>query len=304
DQPGIIAKVSEFFAKYNINIESCKMIARGTFFSMELVIDTSKMIIKDAGTRDQALAAMKRELKELCTGLNQSVVIQSENIYRKVKKLIVFDVESTLLQEDSLKDFLQQIKTNACIEPSLLNQFKGTDIQSLVENTKMLKGVPICDFQRFSSVLDLNPGSIELITILKSMGFKIALLSSGFGFLVKKIFEKAGVDYAFSNSLKVDKDGLITGELEDPIITDKTKNEILEFIMNVENINRDQVIAVGDGSTRSHFMKNVGLSIAFRPRSSDVVSDGVVDTTHIKDILFCLGVPKSDLDKALDKKQQ
>ncbi len=304
DQPGIIAKVSTFFADYNINIENCKMIARGTFFSMELVIETSNMVTKDATTHEQALERMKRELRELCTGLNQSVVIQSEDIYRRVKKLIVFDVESTLLQEDSLKNFLLHLKTDAGVELASLSEFKGIDMQNIVDNAKMLKGLPACDFQRFSNILDLNPGSIELITILKSMGFKIALLSSGFGMLIKKIFEKAGVDYAFSNTLKVDKDGNITGELEEPVITNLTKNEILEFIMNVEGINREQVIAVGDGATGSHFMKNVGLSIAFRPRSSEVVSDGVIGTSHIKDILFCLGVPKSDLEKVLDKKKQ
>ena len=80
-----------------------------------------------------------------------------------------------------------------------------------------------------------------------------------------KIFETAGIDYAFSNSLKVDQQGIITGELEDPVINSHTKDDILKFIMNVENIGPDQVIAVGDGSTRSHFIKNVGLSIAFNP---------------------------------------
>jgi len=76
------------------------------------------------------------------------------------------------------------------------------------------------------------------------MGFKIALLSSGFNFFIKRLFEAAGVDYAFSNTLKIDENGIITGELEEPVITGITKNEILEFIMNLENVNRDQVIAV------------------------------------------------------------
>jgi len=145
----------------------------------------------------------------------------------------------------------------------------------------------------------LNPGALELIAILKTMGFKIALLSSGFSFLMKRVFEEAGVDYAFSNSFKADEKGLITGELQEPVITNETKSEILDFIMSVENLKPDQVIAVGDGSTRSHFIKNVGLSIAFKPEDTSVATDGILSTDRISHILYCLGIPKAELDKHL-----
>ena len=110
DRPGIIAKVSRFFHGKNIMIERCRMIARGRFFSMEMVIDTLAMKIPAAQTRPQSLAAMKKELKLLCADLDQSVVVQSENIYRRNKKLVVFDVESSLIQHRSLKHFIDRIK--------------------------------------------------------------------------------------------------------------------------------------------------------------------------------------------------
>ena len=129
------------------------------------------------------------------------------------------------------------------------------------------------------------------------MGFKIALLSSGFNFFIKKILEEAGVDYAFSNTLKVDDNGFTTGELEEPIITSDTKDEILDFIMNLENINRDQVIAVGDGSIGSHFIENVGLSIAFKPEGTSIQTDGILSGDQILNILYCLGIPETELEK-------
>ena len=76
-------------------------------------------------------------------------------------------------------------------------------MESLIENARLLKGIPYAELKRFSDILKLNPGTLELIGILKSMGFKIALLSSGFTFFTKRIFEEAGVDYAFSNTLEV-----------------------------------------------------------------------------------------------------
>jgi len=240
----------------------------------------------------------------LCSTLNQSVVIQSENVFNRGKKLIVFDVESSLLQESSLVDFLKRIEGRVKTgegEPEMKNG-GGDRMQALVENARILRGIPVADLEKFSEKLQLNPGALELIGILKTMGFKIALLSSGFSFLMKRIFEEAGVDYAFSNSLKADEKGLLTGELQEPLITSESKSEILDFIMSVEGLKPEQVIAVGDGSTRSHFIRNVGLSIAFKPEDTSVATDGILSTDRISHILYCLGIPKAELDKHLKKK--
>lgn len=301
DKPGIIAKISTFFHQYHINIESCRMIARGKFFSMEMGIDTSQMHVQPDVSREEAIDNMKGELKAVCKELNQSVVIQSEDIYQKGKKLIVFDVESTLIQEESLKEFLEKVQGKAGLleGETTLKDTREDKMQTLIENARVFKGMPIRDFEKFGGILELNPGALELIGILKSMGFKIALLTSGFNFFVKRIFEAAGVDYAFSNALKSDEKGVITGELEEPIITSDTKQEILDFIMNVEKIRPDQVIAVGDGSTGSHFIENVGLSIAFKPQEKSIKTDGVLSSDHLWNMLYCLGIPKGQLEKYL-----
>lgn len=301
DRRGIIAGISNFFLENNINIEHCRMIARGDFFSMEMTIDSRNIMIKKALSHEEAVENMKSELKGLCKKMNQSVVIQSEDVYKKMKKLVVFDVESTFIQEASLRNFLEKVKGSL---KSLNRRVKLRDgvrdqMLGLIQNARALKGLPIRDVEKFSEILELNPGSFELIRILKYMGFKIALLSSGFNFFIKKIFEEAGVDYAFSNTLQVDHDGLITGELEEPIITSDTKEEILKFIMSVEDISRDQVIAVGDGSTRSHFIRNAGLSIAFKPEETSIKTDGILSSDQITNILYCLGIPKAELDKYL-----
>ena len=303
DQPGIIAKVSTFFHKYNINIENCTTISRGNFFSMEMLIDTNKMTYEPPLSNKDAIGMMMGELKDLFKEMNQSVVIQSEDIYKRLKKLVVFDVESTLIQDISLKDFLEKIKGKVKSMDKRI-EFKAYDkdeMQALVENAKMLKGFPARDFEAFGEILQLNPGTVDLIRILKSMGFKIALLSSGFSFFVRRIFEEAGVDYAFSNTLKVDENGIATGELEEPVITNETKEEMLEFIMTSENISREQVIAVGDGSVGSHFIENAGLSIAFKPDETSINTDGIFSSGQIINMLYCLGIPKTELDKYLNK---
>ena len=270
---------------------------------MEMGIDTDRMSYDPSLSREKAIEKMKGGLRRLCSDLNQSVVIQSENIFNKGKKLIVFDVESTLIQESSLSGFLERIRGEFASSklPIRLREQGEERMGSLLENARLLRGIPISDFERLGECLDLNPGTLELIVILKSMGFKIALLSSGFNFFVKKIFEAAGVDYAFSNSLRVDENGIITGELEEPVITGDTKGEILDFIMHMENILPEQVIAVGDGSIGSHFISNVGLSIAFKPDEKSIQTDGVLSTDRLTSMLYCLGIPKEDLVRILEK---
>ena len=296
DQPGIIAKISSLFHQYHVTIENCRMIARGKLFSMEMIINTSGMRQAKGVSHAEGLETMKRELKTLCASINQSVVIQSGDIFKKQRKLVVFDVESSLIQQASLKNYIAGIKGAAAFEDNQLSAVEepGDQMQAIIENAKYLKGVPIDDLQRISDILELNPGTVELIKILKSMGFKIALLSTGFSFFIKKIFETAGIDYAFANTLEVDDQGITTGRLQEPIITSDTKDDLLEFILDTEKIDRDQVIAVGNGSRTSHFIENVGLSIAFKPNHWDMKTDGVLSQDQILNILYCLGVPNPD----------
>ncbi|MDZ7700293.1 MAG: HAD-IB family phosphatase [Deltaproteobacteria bacterium] len=240
DRPGIIAHISAFFHHHGINIETCKMVARGEFFSMEMIIDTRGMIRTAHKTHPEALSEMKRALKVLCHDMDQGVVIQSENIYNKMKKLVVFDVETTLLHGLPLEQFFERVSGK-----------QADDGATLATHAAKLKGMPVSELDRFSRSLQLNPGAFEVIRILKSMGFKVALLSSGLDFFMQGILQEAGVDYAFSNTVEVDDSGNMTGRLLEPVITDETKDDILEFIRDSEGISRDQIIAVGDGSHRS-----------------------------------------------------
>ena len=98
---------------------------------------------------------------------------------------------------------------------------------------------------------------------------------------------------------KVDEEEIITGELEEPVLTSSTKIGILEFIISTETISREQVIAIGDGTPRSRFIKDVGLSIAYNPDQRGIETDGILHSDQIINILYCLGIPKTVLDRYL-----
>ena len=301
DRPGIMAEISKLLAKRNVNIEHCRMIARGEFFSMQMVVDASA--ISPPHTIPDPIEEMKDSLKEICQRLGQSVVIQDEAAHKKMKKLIVFDVESALIEEASISRMLyalDRLLRARGAEPAPLPN-ERPKVEALIQNINKLKGISYAEMQELAENLALNPGARELLGILKTMGFKIALLSSGLEVVLKKLFEGIDVDYAFANTLKVAPDGTITGELEEPIITDDSKAQILEFIMNMEHAQPDQVIAVGDGSPRSGFIRNAGLSIAYRPREESVTTDGVLKTDQISHVLYCLGIPLVELTKYVER---
>lgn len=301
DRPGIMAEISKLLAKRNVNIEHCRMIARGEFFSMQMVVDASA--ISPPHTIPDPIEEMKDSLKEICQRLGQSVVIQDEAAHKKMKKLIVFDVESALIEEASISRMLyalDRLLRARGAEPAPLPN-ERPKVEALIQNINKLKGISYAEMQKLAENLALNPGARELLGILKTMGFKIALLSSGLEVVLKKLFEGIDVDYAFANTLKVAPDGTITGELEEPIITDDSKAQILEFIMNMEHAQPDQVIAVGDGSPRSGFIRNAGLSIAYRPREESVTTDGVLKTDQISHVLYCLGIPLVELTKYVER---
>ncbi|MCF8062327.1 MAG: hypothetical protein K9M82_07415 [Deltaproteobacteria bacterium] len=304
DRPGIIAEVSSLLHRFNANIESCRMIARGPFFSMEMAIAVQDVHSETFSSRVEALKDMKENLKSLCARLNQSVVIQSERSYRQPKKIVVFDVESCLIEEASVRRFLDAVNQRIApfgkrIAPHLQAE-PGGWARTLVDQVDAFHGVPVQELEAAGRSLELHAGAVELLRILKTMGYKVALLSTGLDCFLKRIYEAEGADYAFCNTLQKDEAGNATGDLEEPVLTASTKNEILEFIMNVEDISRDQVVAVGDGSGGSRFMKDVGLSIACRPAGGALPADGIFSSDQMLNILYCLGITEADIARYRD----
>ncbi len=299
DRPGIIAEISSLLHGYNANIENCRMIARGPFFSMEMVVALQHISPESPASLAETRDHVKAALKECCSRMDQSVIIQSESAYRQAKRIVVFDVESCLLEEASVHRFLDAV--NGLLIPigrltsPIGKEGPGGWAQALVDNVQAFRGIPMSDLEDTGRELKLHEGARELLPILKAMGYKVALLSTGFDSFLKWIYEAEGVDYAFCNTLRKNEEGNATGFLEKPVLTGTTKNEILEFIMSMEGINREQVVAVGDGSVRSRFMKDVGLSIACRPGAEDLSADGVFSSDHMLNILYCLGITEEDI---------
>jgi phosphoserine phosphatase len=162
----------------------------------------------------------------------------------------------------------------------------------------MLRGLRVEDLERVASSLRFNPGTQDLIRTLKSMGFKLALVSGGFTYFTDHLKAELGFDHTFANRLVV-RDGIVTGEIEGDIIDMHRKGEILKQLAEKEGITLEEVVAVGDGANDQIMIKNAGLGIAFNAKEIlKRAADGSVSRENLKGLLYALGATDYDLRRA------
>jgi len=289
DRPGVVAAVSSTLAKHHCNIERIKMIARGEFLGMEMWIDL----------RDANFSLLRVELSEVARRTGMDVIVQPEPTFKKRKKVIVFDMDSTIVDGEIIDEMAKLAgvgkKVAAITERGMEGRIDYP--QSLRTRVSFLKGLSIKSLSPLARTLKLTKGSEELIFALKEMGFKIGLISGGFSYFTDILKRRLGFDYAFGNELEV-KDGRLTGRIKGRIIDAQRKAQIMDDICRKEGVTRDEVVAVGDGSNDRIMVANAGLGIAFNAKEIlKKVADGAITRDHMKGVLYCLGITDLDLRK-------
>ncbi|MDQ1280575.1 MAG: phosphoserine phosphatase [Thermoproteota archaeon] len=285
----ILAHVSNVLSHNKANIETIRQFHGRDLTTLELLIDVSD-------TSD--IEKLKQELMNAGEALSFDVALQKENVFRKSKRLIVFDVDSTLID----MEIIDEIAKVAGIQKELstitdaTNKGKLDFRQSLQERVGMLKDLSFDALKYVASTIQLSEGARELITLLKQMGFKIAIISGGFTFFTDILKKELELDYAFANQLAI-KNKHLTGELEGPIIDGSEKVRIMMEIAEREKISLDQVVAVGNGANDVEMLSKAGLGIAFHP-TGDLKKyvKGTIFQRNLRSILYMLGLNEEDVE--------
>jgi phosphoserine phosphatase len=297
DQIGIVAKISRFLSKNNANIERIRMIAYGQLNAMEILIDIKNISLP--------IEDFKTKLGEECKKVGQDVVFQKDTVFRKPKRLIVFDVDGTLIDAEMIDELAKAAGVGGKVSEITSRAMNGEiDFkQALTKRVHLLRGLDVKILDSIVENLDVTPGAEELIIELKALGYKIALISGGFTQFVEKIKQKLGIDYVYANKLVI-RDGKLTGEVVEPIIDAKRKADLMREIADKENLLMEQVVAVGDGANDRFMLQNSGLGIALYPKAVlQKVASGVITKDNLAGILYCLGAPEEKLKKiVIDKK--
>jgi phosphoserine phosphatase len=289
DRQGIVANITRFLSKNKANIERIRMIAYGELNAMEILIDINDIII--------SIEDFKENLSKECKKVGQDVVFQKDTVFRRPKRLIVFDVDGTLIDAEVIDELAKVAGVGGKVSEITSRAMNGEIEfkQALKERVRLLKGLNVEILDSIVENLDVTPGAEELIFALKALGYKIALISGGFMQFVEKIKEKLGIDYVYANNLVI-VNGKLTGDVEEPIIDAKRKAELMQEIAEKENLLMEQVVAIGDGANDRFMLQNSGLGIALYPKSVlQKVASGVITKDNLAGILYCLGAPEEKL---------
>ena len=240
--------------------------------------------------------AFKKSLLELAHQYDIDIAFQEDNIFRRNRRLVVFDMDSTLIDAEVIDELAieagvgQQVAdiTEAAMQGKL--DFK----QSFEQRLALLKGLDASVLPEIAQRLRLNEGAEHLISTFKKLGFKTAIVSGGFSFFGEYLQQILGVDYVYANQLDV-VDGLVTGCVKGDIIDGQRKADLLIELADREGLMLEQVIAVGDGANDLPMLDIAGLGIAFRAKPLvEASAKQAISSLGLDGILYLLGYSDKD----------
>ena len=206
--------------------------------------------------------------------------------------LIVFDMDSTLINCEVIDELAREVNMQNEVAEITESAMQGElDFgESLHQRLSLLKGAPSSILSKVLDAIDYNPGAKRLISKLKSLGYKTAIISGGFSFFTEHIKNSLSIDYAFANVLEI-SNGILTGKIENCPLDGKMKNSVMKKLAVDLNIDLRRVIAVGDGANDIPMISNSGLGIAFRakPKVSEA-SKYAIKIGGLDTILYFLGI--------------
>ena len=294
-EPEHLAAVATVTSEYGLNIDKILRL------SGRMGLDESEQLGRacvEFSVRGEPKDAVqfKSALLELASHYDIDIAYQEDNIFRRNRRLVVFDMDSTLIDAEVIDELAHEAgvgdQVAAITEAAMQGEidFKA----SFTQRMALLKGLDASVLQSVAERLRLNEGAEHLISTLKKLGFKTAIVSGGFTFFGEYLQKRLGVDYVYANQLDIE-DGLVTGRVTGEIIDGQRKAELLRQIAEREGLMLQQVIAVGDGANDLPMLSIAGLGIAFRAKPLVKASaKQSISNLGLDGILYLLGYSDKD----------
>ena len=241
---------------------------------------------------------MQSKLMHLASEQEIDFSFQRDDMYRRMRRLICFDMDSTLIQTECIDELAARAgvgdKVKAITERAMRGEIDFKE--SFTERVALLKGLDVSVMQDIAEHMPITEGADRLMSVLKRCGYKIAILSGGFTFFGEQLRRRYGIDYVYANELEIDENGKLTGRYVGDIVDGKRKAELLKLIAQVEQVNLAQTIAVGDGANDLPMIAEAGLGIAFhaKPRVKATAQQSI-NNIGLDGVLYFIGFKDSYL---------
>ena len=242
--------------------------------------------------------AFHKELMALSAHTGMDFSFQRDDMYRRMRRLICFDMDSTLIQAECIDELARRHGVYEQVASITERAMRGEiDFkESFTERVALLKGLDVSVMQEIAENLPITEGADRLMSVLKTCGYKIAILSGGFTFFGEYLQRRYGIDYVYANELEIGDDGKLTGRYVGEIVDGRRKADLLRLIAMTEHVNIAQTIAVGDGANDLPMLNEAGLGIAFhaKPRVKESAGQSL-STIGLDGVLYFLGFKDSHL---------
>ena len=242
------------------------------------------------------LSEMQSQLMQLSAEMEFDFSLQRDNMFRRMRRLICFDMDSTLIQTECIDELAMRAGVGDKVKEITERAMRGEiDFkESFKERVALLKGLDVSVMKDIAENLPITEGVDRLMEVLKRYGYKIAILSGGFTYFGEYLQRKYGIDYMYANELEVDENGKLTGNYVGEIVDGHRKAELLKLIAQVEKVNLAQTIAVGDGTNDLPMISEAGLGIAFHAKPRVVANaKQSINTMGLDGVLYFLGFKDS-----------
>jgi len=295
-----IASVSRIVSEQNLNIDNIVRLTGRVPLEEKERTPKSCVELSVRGTpKDKRY--IQRAFLELSSELNFDISFQEESMYRRMRRLICFDMDSTLIQTEVIDELALRAGVGDKVKNITEAAMRG-DIdfeESFRQRVKLLEGLDVSVMQDIAKNLPITEGLDRLMRVLRKVGFKTAILSGGFTYFGHHLKDKYGFDYMYANELEI-RDGKLTGNYVGDIVDGKRKAELLRLIAQVEKIDIRQTVAVGDGANDLPMLGIAGLGIAFhaKPKVKQTAGQSL-SSVGIDGILYFLGYKDSLLDSEM-----
>ena len=293
-----ISAVTRILAEQGMNIDAIKRLT-GRIPLDECESRTRACIEFSVRGTPKDRIAMQEQLMKLATELEMDFSFQLDNMYRRMRRLICFDMDSTLIETEVIDELAMRAGVGDQVKAITERAMRGEiDFrESFTERVALLKGLDESVMRDIAEHLPITEGVERLMFVLKRYGYKIAILSGGFTYFGNYLKDKFGIDYVYANQLEI-KDGKLTGRYVGDIVDGKRKAELLQLIAQVEKVDIAQTIAVGDGANDLPMLSVAGLGIAFHAKPKVVANaKQSINTIGLDGVLYFLGFKDSYLEE-------